>query len=226
MGAQASNDQVHDLIRGLQDPAAFPHAVQEVQLIETHISWVLLTGEFVYKIKKPVSLGFLDFSTLERRKFFCDEEIRLNRRTAPELYLDVVSIGDTPEGLKIGAEPAVEYAVRMRQFPADARLDQRLKAGLLTPRDMRALAGVLARFHQDLPPRRNIDPASAAARAARPALNNFRPGAFQWRFTPGAGHNRGVDPAAGKEVGACIRSARKQRIYPRMSRRSPPGQSR
>ncbi len=175
MGTETSKeDQVHELIRGLQDPAAFPHAVQEVQLIETHISWVLLTGEFVYKIKKPVSLGFLDFSTLERRKFFCDEEIRLNRRTAPELYLDVVSIGDTPEGLKIGADPAVEYAVRMRQFPADARLDQRLKAGLLTPRDMRALAGVLARFHQDLPPRRNIDPASVAARAARPALNNFR----------------------------------------------------
>ena len=120
MGSEASNNQVHDLIRGLQDPAAFPHTVQDLQIIETHISWVILTGVFVYKIKKPVSLGFLDFSTLERRKFFCEEELRLNRRTAPELYLDVVSIGDTPDGLRIGVEPAIEYAVRMRQFPADA----------------------------------------------------------------------------------------------------------
>ena len=173
MGSEASNDQVHDLIRGLQDPAAFPHAVQDLQIIETHISWVILTGVFVYKIKKPVSLGFLDFSTLARRKFFCEEELRLNRRTAPELYLDVVSIGDTPEGLKIGVEPAIEYAVRMRQFPADARLDQRLEAGQLVPEDMRALAGMLARFHQALPPRENIDHAFAAVKAIRPARKNF-----------------------------------------------------
>ena len=173
MGSEASNDQVHDLIRGVQDPAAFPHAVQDLQIIETHISWVILTGEFVYKIKKPVSLGFLDFSTLERRKFFCEEELRLNRRTAPELYLDVVPIGDTPDGLRIGVEPAIEYAVRMRQFPADARLDQRIEAGQLVPEDMRALAEMLARFHQALPPRENIDPALAAAKAIRPARKNF-----------------------------------------------------
>jgi len=173
MGSEASNDQVHELIRGLQDPAAFPHAVQDLQIVETHISWVILTGEFVYKIKKPVSLGFLDFSTLERRKFFCEEELRLNRRTAPELYLDLVPIGEAPDGLRIGAEPAIEYAVRMRQFPADARLDQRLEAGRLVPEDMRALAGVLARFHRALPPRENIDPALAAVRAIRPARKNF-----------------------------------------------------
>jgi aminoglycoside phosphotransferase family enzyme len=173
MGTDASKGPVHDLMRGLQDPAAFPHAVQDLQIIETHISWVILTGEFVYKIKKPVSLGFLDFSTLERRKFFCEEELRLNHRTAPDLYLDVVPVGETPDGLKIGAEPAIEYAVRMRQFPADARLDQRLAAGLLVPEDMRALAGMLARFHQTLPPRENIDPALAAVKAIRPARKNF-----------------------------------------------------
>jgi hypothetical protein len=161
------------MIRGLKDPAAFPHTVQEVRVIETHISWVILTGEFVYKIKKPASLGFLDFSTLERRKFFCEEEVRLNRRTAPELYLDVVPIGEAPDGLRIGTEPAIEYAVRMRQFPSDARLDQRLEAGQLAPEDMRDLAGMLARFHQALPPREHIDPALAAAKAIRPARKNF-----------------------------------------------------
>ena len=98
MGADIYSEQVPNLIRGLLDPAAFPHAVRDLQIIETHISWVILTGEFVYKIKKPVSLGFLDFSTLERRKFFCDEEVRLNHRTAPELYLDVVPIGEAPDG--------------------------------------------------------------------------------------------------------------------------------
>jgi len=173
MGNQTGNDQIPGIIHGLRDSAAFPHSIRDLQIIETHISWLLLTGDFAYKIKKPVSLGFLDFSTLERRKFFCEEEVRLNRRTAPELYLDVVPIGETPDGLRIGAEPAIEYAVRMRQFPADARLDQRLEDGKLVPEDMRALAGMLARFHQTLPPRTGFDPASAAVRATKPARNNF-----------------------------------------------------
>ena len=83
MGIETGHDHIPGMIRGLLDPASFPHAVRDLQIIETHISWVILTGDFVYKIKKPVSLGFLDFSTLERRKFFCEEEVRLNRRTAP-----------------------------------------------------------------------------------------------------------------------------------------------
>jgi aminoglycoside phosphotransferase family enzyme/predicted kinase len=173
MGNETGHDPIPGMIRGLLDPAAFPHTVQDLQIIETHISWVILTGEFVYKIKKPVSLGFLDFSTLERRKFFCEEEVRLNRRTAPELYLDVVPIGEAPVGLRMGTEPAIEYAVRMRQFPSDARLDQRLAAGLLATEDMRALAVMLARFHQALPPRENIDSALAAVKAIRPARKNF-----------------------------------------------------
>ncbi len=174
MGTEAGNDQNSGLIRGLQDPLAYPHAVCDLRLIETHISWVILTGDFVYKIKKPVSLGFLDFSTLERRKHFCEEEVRLNRRTAPELYLDVVPVGDTPDGPKIGIEPAIEYAVLMRQFPDDALLGQRIEAGLVSAQDMHALAKDLCRFHQALPPRENIDPTLAAARAIKPAQNNFR----------------------------------------------------
>jgi len=173
MGNETGHDHIPGMIRGLLDPASFPHAVRDLQVIETHISWVILTGDFVYKIKKPVSLGFLDFSTLERRKFFCEEEVRLNRRTAPELYLDVVPIGEAPDGLRIGTEQAIEYAVRMRQFPSDALLDQRLEASQLFLEDMRDLAGMLARFHQALPPRENIDPALAAVKAIRPARKNF-----------------------------------------------------
>ncbi len=88
-----------------------------LRLIETHISWVFLTGEYAYKVKKPVDLGFVDFSTLERRKFFCEEELRLNQRTADHLYLDVVPIGFVNGKPKVGLQPAADYAVRMRQFP-------------------------------------------------------------------------------------------------------------
>jgi len=165
--------QIPMLIRSLTEPDAYPHPVRDLKIIETHISWVILTGPYAYKIKKPVALGFLDFSTLRKRKFFCEEELRLNRRTAPELYLDVAPVGRVGDGLKIGVEPAVDYAVRMRQFPGDARLDQRLEADLLGPADMTAMAAMLARFHQSLPPRENIDPAFATNRAAKPALNNF-----------------------------------------------------
>jgi aminoglycoside phosphotransferase family enzyme/predicted kinase len=162
-----------DLIRKLRDPAAYPHAVRDLQVIETHISWVILTGDFAYKVKKPVVLGFLDFSSLQRRKFFCEEELRVNRRTAPDLYLDVVPVGSTPDGLRIGAEPAIEFAVRMHQFPHSSRLDRCLHTGMLERKDMRALAEMIARFHRALPPRENADPFFEFERATKPARNNF-----------------------------------------------------
>ena len=77
------------LIQSLLNPAAYSHPVASIRLLETHISWVILTGQFAYKIKKPVDLGFVDFSMLPRRRFFCEEEVRLNRRLAPHIYLDV-----------------------------------------------------------------------------------------------------------------------------------------
>jgi len=85
------------LITALMDPGLYDHPVEDMQLIETHISWVILTGRYVYKIKKPVSLGFLDFSTLEKRRFYCEEELRLNQRLAPEIYLALVPITGTTE---------------------------------------------------------------------------------------------------------------------------------
>jgi aminoglycoside phosphotransferase family enzyme len=160
-------------IDGLLDAAAFPHAVENFELIETHISWVILTGEFAYKIKKPVDLGFVDFSSLDRRRYFCEEELRLNRRTAPDIYLEVVAIADTPDGLRVGQEPAVEYAVRMLQFPADAGLDIRLESGLLTQKDMLAVAEEITRFHDALPSIPDEGPAAEIAVIRRFALDNF-----------------------------------------------------
>ena len=155
-------------------PAAYPHPVERVRLVETHISWVLLTGSFAYKIKKPVNLGFLDFSSLEDRRHFCEEEVRINRRTAADLYLGVVPIGQTPHGPRFGAEPPVEFAVRMRQFPHEARLDRCLQGGRLGVENTRQLAQSIAGFHMTLPPRLDSDPDFEVERAVRPARNNFK----------------------------------------------------
>src|SRR6266498_5009933 len=107
-----------EAIAALRDPACYPHPAEPVELIETHISWVFLAGEYAYKIKKPVDLGFLDFTTLDRRHRACDDELRLNRRLAEHVYLDVVPIVQVPDGLAVerSGEP-VEWAVKMRRLP-------------------------------------------------------------------------------------------------------------
>lgn len=161
------------LIEALLKPGAYPHPTGEIQLVETHISWVLLTGEFAYKVKKPVDLGFLDFSSLALRRRYCDEELRVNRRTAAQLYLEVVPIGAGADGFRVGTGPAVEYAVRMRQFPHSARLDRCLRPGRFGPGEARSLAAVIARFHEGLAPRRPVDAAYEVERACKPARNNF-----------------------------------------------------
>lgn len=135
-------------IRALLDPARHEHAVGRIELIETHISWVILTGHFAYKIKKPVNLGFLDFSTLDKRRHYCEEELRLNRRLAPQLYLDVVPItGSAAHPVIGGAGEPIEYAVKMAQFPTEAQLDRVLAREELQPAHMDLLARELAGFH-------------------------------------------------------------------------------
>ena len=126
-------------ISSLLSAAAFPHDTAEIRYLETHISWVLLTGPYAYKIKKPVTLGFLDFSTIDLRKHYCDEELRLNRRWAPEIYLGVVEVRGSPEAAMIGGTgPLIDYAVKMKQFPQSARLDAQLTACTLDNEDMRS----------------------------------------------------------------------------------------
>jgi hypothetical protein len=148
-----AEDRQHALVAALRDPARFPHPVTQVRVLETHISWVLLTGAFAYKLKRPVTLGFLDFSTLELRRRACDEELRLNRRLAPDIYLDLVPISGTPESPRVGDPSApIEYAVRMREFPQEALLDAMLARGELTPEMTEATARRVAAFHLALPP--------------------------------------------------------------------------
>jgi uncharacterized protein len=137
-------------IQGLLQPVAYSHPAATVRLIETHISWVFIAGDHAYKLKKPLDLGFLDFSTLERRRFCCEEEIRLNRRLAPEIYLDVVPVTGTESQPRMGGEgPVLEWAVRMRAFPADATLDREQN---LAPAQIDAIADVVARFHAEIAP--------------------------------------------------------------------------
>ena len=143
------------LLTALRDPRCYPHEVHRVEVLQTHISAVLLTGSFAYKIKKPVRLGFLDFSSLAARRHYCEEELRLNRRTAPGLYLEVVPISGSLETPRVGGSgEALEYALRMREFPQEVLLDAMARAGRLSPDHVRSLAQAVAAFH------------GAAARAA------------------------------------------------------------
>lgn len=136
------------LIKALCSPSIYDHEVASISVIETHISWVLLTGQFAYKIKKPVNFGFLDFSTLQKRRFFCQEELRLNRRLTPNLYLDVVSITGSQDHPQIGGSgAAIEYAVKMAQFPAGQTLNTHAEQRQLTHDEIDQLVGIVADFH-------------------------------------------------------------------------------
>jgi aminoglycoside phosphotransferase family enzyme/predicted kinase len=140
------------LIAALQNPALFPHPVEGFQVIETHISWVLLTGPYVYKFKKPVNFGFLDFSTLEARQHFCREELRLNQRLTQDLYLEVLPVTGSVEAPQLGGTgEVIEYALKMRQFPQDGLLSTLQANGELTTAHIDQLARQIAEFHIEAP---------------------------------------------------------------------------
>ncbi|MEG4405689.1 AAA family ATPase [Microcoleus sp. MON2_D5] len=144
------------LIQQMLQPGFYPHGVTEpVQLIQTHGSFVLLTGDYVYKIKKSVNFGFFDYSTLEKRQHFCNQELLMNQRTAPEIYLEVLPILQTGDSFHLGSslpaiasgEIAVEYVLKMREFPQDSLLLSLLERGLLTEQLMADLGREVANFH-------------------------------------------------------------------------------
>ena len=136
-------------IAALLDPRRYPDGVQQVELVQTHISWVLLAGDFAYKIKKPLRLPFLDFSTLALRRLRCEDELRLNQRFAPDIYLAVVGIFNTPQDPQwVGSGAPMEYAVKMRRFEESARLDRVCARGELQPHHLSNLAGTLVAFHE------------------------------------------------------------------------------
>ncbi len=162
------------MIEELRDPGRYPHPADHVEVLETHISWVLLAGEYAYKVKKPVNLGFLDFSTLEARHYYCEEELRLNRRTAPRLYLEVVPITGSESAPQLGGTgDAIEYAVKMRRFPQEALLSRMALDGALGEAHIDALAHGIAAFHARIaradPARSHGSPADVLA----PAVQNI-----------------------------------------------------
>jgi aminoglycoside phosphotransferase family enzyme/predicted kinase len=165
---------VESLVAALRDPTRYPHPVQEVEVVETHISWVLLAGDYAYKLKKPVRLPFLDFSSLEARRRFCEEELRLNRRTAPELYLEVVPIVRTGQGPALdGAGEPIEYAVKMRRFAASALADRMAREGALGAPQVDAIAAALAAFHAAVPRAGPGEAFGSAAQVTAQAHDNF-----------------------------------------------------
>jgi hypothetical protein len=174
MPARSARETEPPLFASLLDPACYPHPVAGVRVLETHISWVLLTGEYAYKIKKPVYLGFLDFSTLGLRRYYCEEELRLNRRLAPELYLDLVEIRGTPAAPRVSGEgPLLEYAIRMREFPQASLASRALASGAFGAAGIDALAAGVAAFHAGAPHARAQDRFGAPDSVLEDALQNF-----------------------------------------------------
>jgi uncharacterized protein len=148
---ESSPQHQAQLIAALRNPALFEAPCSEVRQIETHISFVLLTGSHAYKIKKAIRPGFLDFTTLAARRHYCEEELRLNRRLAPELYLDVVPITGSVEAPRIGGTaPILDYAVKMREFPQEALLGNVLTRDAVTPNQIDRLAAAVATFHGEI----------------------------------------------------------------------------
>lgn len=144
-----SNTQLPPVIQALLRPEAYPHSTGRIKLVQTHISYVLLAGDFVYKIKKPLDFGFLDYSTLGKRLYNCRQEVILNSRLCSGVYLGVEQIRETPEGIRVGGRNGriVEYAVKMRRLPEDRMMHRLLEAGKVTPGMIRRVADRVAEFH-------------------------------------------------------------------------------
>ncbi len=136
------------LQKALLRPEIYPDRPAAVKLIETHISLLFMTGNYVYKVKKPVNFGFLDFTTLEKRKFFCEQEVKLNRRLSPTIYLGVVTITQAGSRMMLGGQgEPVEYAVKMRQIPEEFLMDKLLEKKKVTPKMIEAVSEKLVKFY-------------------------------------------------------------------------------
>ena len=138
------------LIQSLLRPSAYPDSPDTVELRQTHISYLFFTPRYVYKIKKPVDFGFLDFTTLEKRRFFCHQEIALNKRLSPEIYIGVVEVNtENDEFIFEGKGNIVEYAVKMKRLPSDKMMDNMLKTSRVTESTIRQIADAIAAFHKN-----------------------------------------------------------------------------
>lgn len=168
------SESLPQFIRDLLDPGAYDHDAGDLRLVQTHISYVILAGAYVYKFKKPVNFGFLDFSTLEKRKYYCQEELRLNRRLCPEIYLDLATVASSDGRYVLdGGGTAAEYGVRMVRMPEDRMMVQIIRSGGLRREHIDALVDVLAPFYRRAERSPEIDRFGTAGAVAVNVLENF-----------------------------------------------------
>lgn len=169
-----TNEGEPTLLAALRRADCYPHPVNDVRVIETHISWILLTGSWAYKIKKPVNLGFLDFTTLESRRHFCEQELQLNRRLAARIYEAVVEIRGTPDRPIVeGPGPVLDYAVKMREFAQEALASNMLSRGKFTAHHVDLLTRTVADFHAAAERAGATSPFGTPETVLQPALQNF-----------------------------------------------------
>ena len=143
---------IRSILKSLMKPDAYPEAVTGIELIQTHVSYIFLTDLHAYKIKKPVDFGFLNFSTIDRRRFYCNEEVRLNRRLCPDIYEGVVELRETPHGAAFhGNGTILDYAVKMKRLPAERMLDRLVASGNVSAATMRDISRIIAEFHRTAP---------------------------------------------------------------------------
>ena len=148
----------YKVVKALQNPKAYDVKIRKIKLLQTHISYIFLTGKYAYKIKKPVNFGFLDFTTLENRKFYCEEELRLNRRLCGDMYVSVLPITLSGGVIKInGAGEVVEYVLKMKEIPQNAMMSQLLNANKVDKNDMDKIAETLFHFHNNAETSDEID---------------------------------------------------------------------
>lgn len=161
-------------IRAMHDPNFYPHPAPSLSFTETHISWVFLTGDYVYKVKKPVDLGFLDFTTLEKRERYCRREVTLNRRLTTDVYLDVLSITERADGFELGGDGSVvDYAIKMAQLSPEDSLEERLPGNTIDTSVIELLARTLSRFYAEADRGDEIDQFGAKAVIEKNCLGNF-----------------------------------------------------
>jgi len=213
MKAVSQMERSQRLVDALTSTDAYDHPCRAIHVVETHCAWVLLTGDFAYKIKKPVDFGFLNFSTAEKRRFYCQEEVRLNRRFAPAIYLDVVAITGQPDRPQMaGSGSALEYAVRMRQFADDGLLSQLAEQKRLDASHIDQLVDQVVDFHQSTQRASPDDPYGEAQRIHHWVSENFqhiRPSLkTPRRIAQLDGIQRGVE-AERKQIDALLRRRKK-----------------
>jgi len=141
--------QLPEMVQALLDPKAYPEAPRGIEMVQTRMSFVFLTDDYVYKVKKPVDLGYLDYTTLDKRQFYCQREIELNRRLCPDAYLGVVPITREKGDILVdGQGEVIEYAVKMRRLPKEAMMEVLLANNQVSPEMVASVAEKLAEFHQ------------------------------------------------------------------------------